>query len=102
MSTDRLAKVERACAELAEAAKPITFVTVAERSQVPRVTLYRNPTLRAVVEEHRARSRDAQTLSGLMVEIANLRVALEAVAERVRHHEELLRRLTKARPKTRK
>jgi hypothetical protein len=97
MSDDRLARVERACAELAEAGDAVTFVAVADRSHIPRVTLYRNPTLRALVEECRARSKNAHTLSGLSVEVTNLRVALEAVAERVRHHEELLRRLSKTR-----
>ncbi len=95
MSTERLERVERACTDLAAHAETVTFVTVADRSGVPRVTLYRNPELRAVVEEHRIRSRDAQTLSGLHTEITNLRLALEAVAERVRRHDETLRRLTK-------
>ncbi len=95
MSADRLGQVERACADLAAHGEDVTFVTVSARANVPRVTLYRNPDLRAVVEEHRARSRDAQTLTGLSTELANLRLALEAVAERVRHHDETLRRLTK-------
>lgn len=96
MNEERVAQVERACVALAEAGEPVTFITVAERSGVPRVTLYRNPNLRALVEEHRARARDAYTLTGLTSEVANLRIALEAVAERVRRHEELLRRLNKA------
>jgi hypothetical protein len=95
MNADRLAQVERACADLADHGEDVTFVTVSERAGVPRVTLYRNPDLRAVVEEQRARARDAHTLTGLSTELANLRVALEAVAERVRHHDETLRRITK-------
>jgi hypothetical protein len=95
MSAGRLEQVEQACADLAAHGEDVTFVTVAERSGVPRVTLYRNPELRAVVEEHRLRSREAQTLSGLHSEIVNLRLALEAVATRVRRHDETLRNLTK-------
>jgi hypothetical protein len=95
MSTERLERVEQACTDLAAHGQPVTFITVAERSGVPRVTLYRNPDLRAVVEEHRARDREAHTLSGLHSEITNLRVALEAVADRVRLHDETLRGLTK-------
>lgn len=95
MSEPRLNTVERACIELASEGEPVTFISVAERAGVPRVSLYRNPALRAVVEEHRSRAREASTLSGLAAEIANQRLALEALAERVRHHEEVLRKLTK-------
>jgi hypothetical protein len=97
MSDPRLNTVERACIELANDGEPVTFISVAARAGVPRVSLYRNPALRAVVEEHRSRAREASTLSGLAAEIANQRFALEALAERVRHHEEVLRKLTKKR-----
>ena len=40
-----------------------------------------------------ANQADTRTLSGLNAEIAHLRTALEAIAERVRGHEERLRRL---------
>ena len=53
--------------------------------------------LRAVVEEHRARGRDATTLSGLVVQVDQLRRSLEAVAAKVRRHEETIRRLERAR-----
>ena len=55
--------------------------------------------LRAVIEEHRALGRDATTLSGLAVQIDQLRHSLEAVAAKVRRHEEQLRRLERARRK---
>jgi hypothetical protein len=92
-----LARVEAACAELAAAGQPVTFKDVAARAQISRTTLYRRADLRAVIEEHRARGRDATTLSGLAVQIDQLRRSLEAVAARVRHHEETLRRLERAR-----
>jgi hypothetical protein len=88
-----VAAVERACAELAASGRPITFNEVAILAGTSRTTLYRRPDLRAVVEDHRARGREANTLSGLTVQIDQLRRGLEAVAAKVRKHEELLRRL---------
>ncbi len=96
---DELTRVETACAELAAAGQPVTFAEVAARAQISRTTLYRRPDLRAVVEEHRTQGQDASTLTGLSVQIDQLRRSLEAVAARVRHHEEKLRRLERARRK---
>jgi hypothetical protein len=93
-------RVEQACAQLAREAQPVTFTTVAARAGISRTTLYRNPTLRAVVEEHRHRSHDPRSLSGLSAEVAHLRTAVEAIAERVRRHEEQLRRLNRPRRTT--
>ena len=93
MTETRQQSVERACNELAVAGARVTFLAVSQRSGVPRVTLYRNPDLRALVEEHRARHDAATTLSGLAGELANQRLAIEALADRVRKHEEQLRRL---------
>ena len=89
---DRRQRVEDACAELILAGEPVTFDHVAARSGLGRATLYRNPELRAVVEEHRARGREAHTLSGLAAEIAHLRTAVETLAATVRQHETELRR----------
>ena len=94
MSTDdRRQRVEDACAALLAAGQPVTFDDVAARAGIGRATLYRNPDLRAIIEEHRARGREAHTLTGLRTEIAHLRTALEALAAKVRRHEEQLRRL---------
>jgi hypothetical protein len=57
--------------------------------------LYRNSDLRRIIEEHRARGKEAHTLSGLTTEIAHLRIALDAIATTVRRQEEELRRLRK-------
>jgi len=89
---DEQARVEAACAELAAAGQPVTFAEVAARGRISRTTLYRRADLRAVIEEHRARGRDATTLSGLAVQIDQLRRSLEAVAAKVRRHEETIRR----------
>ena len=90
---NNLATVEAACRDLAAASHPITFTTIAERTGISRTTLYRNHQLRAVIEEHRHHSHDPRTLTGLTTEIAHLRTAVQALADRVRHHEERLRRL---------
>ena len=96
---DELARVEAACAGLAVAGQPVTFREVAARAQISRTTLYRRADLRALVEEHRARGRDATTLSALTVQIDQLRRSLEALAAKVRRHEETIRRLERARRK---
>jgi hypothetical protein len=97
MNTETIAKVEQACADLIANEQPVTFAQIAARTGLGRTTLYRNASLRALVEEHRHRAAQAGTLSGLAEDIAALRTALEAIAERVRHHEEQLRQITKPR-----
>ena len=91
MSDDPVTRVEAACAALAEAGAPVTFTAVAARAGIAKATLYHRPELRAVVEEQRIGSREANTLSGLVVEIDHLRQGLEAVAAKVRRHEEEIR-----------
>lgn len=94
MTTDDVvARVETALHTLVAGDQPVTFTAVAEIAGVGRATLYRNPTLRALVEQHRHTQVDTRTLTGLSAEIGHLRTALEAVAGRVRRHEERLRQL---------
>ncbi|MHB1783852.1 MAG: hypothetical protein ACYCTE_14430, partial [Acidimicrobiales bacterium] len=45
---------------------------------------------------HRLRSREGLTLSGIATEVVHLRHSLEAVAAKVRRHEEEIRRLRRA------
>jgi hypothetical protein len=97
MNTDATRKVEQACAELIANQQPITFTQIAARTGLGRTTLYRNPSLRALIEDHRHRAAQAGTLSGLAHEITTLRTAVEAIAGRVRRHEEQLRQITKQR-----
>ena len=96
-STSTLNLVERACADLHRDGQDVTFTAVAARTSLGRTTLYRDPTIRAVIEEHRHRTATGGTLTGLTDEIATLRTALDALAERVRRHEEQLRRLDRKR-----
>jgi len=90
---NNLTNVEIACHQLADNNDPITFTAIAERTGISRTTLYRNPDIRAVIEEHRQRSNDPRTLTSLTTEIAHLRTGLEALADRVHHQEERLRHL---------
>lgn len=92
-----LVKVERACAELLAASQPVTFAAVATRAGVSRATLYRDESLRATVEEHRQRSHDPRSLSGVLAEVGHLRTAVEALSGTVKRHEEQLRRLARSR-----
>ena len=93
MTNDAVRRVEQACRDLAAAGTPVTFDEVAARAGLGRATLYRRPELRAVVEEHRQTIREALTLTGLAVQIDQLRATLEALAGKVRQHQERLRRL---------
>jgi hypothetical protein len=93
MTPDNLARVEAACTDLHNQGQPVTFTAVAHRTGISRTSLYRNPTLRAVIEEHRHHSHDPRTLTGLTAEIGHLRTAIEAIADRLRQQEERIRRL---------
>jgi hypothetical protein len=94
---DHLTRAEAACAELAATGQPITFTAVAVLARIGRTTLYRRTDLRAVIDEHRTRGQDASTLTSLTVQIDQMRRSLEAVAAKVRRHEETIRRLERAR-----
>jgi predicted ATP-grasp superfamily ATP-dependent carboligase len=98
---DDIPRVEAACAALAAEGRPITFPAVATGANISKTTLYRRPDLRAVVEEHRSRGRHANTLSGLTIQVDQLRHSLEAVAAKVRRNEETLRRLERQHKKDR-
>lgn len=91
--TTNITLIETVCHQLAASHEPITFTTIAERTAISRTTLYRDPQLRAIIEEHRHRSHDPRTLAGLTTEIGHLCTALAALADRVRHQEERLRQL---------
>jgi hypothetical protein len=93
MTGDLAARVEQACRHLLTSGQAITIAAVAARSGAGRSTLYRRPDLLAVIHEHRQRGADAFTLTGLAVQIDQLRTGLEALASKVRRHEEQLRRL---------
>jgi hypothetical protein len=91
----RTARAEQACAELAASGQPVTFTAVAARAGISRTALYRDPALRALVDSHRRDAASAGTLTGLADDITALRTAIEAVAARVRRHEEQIRQLNR-------
>ena len=88
--TDHLAIVETVCADLTANRTPVTFTAIAAQTGISRTTLYRNPDLRAAIDDHR---HGRGTLAELTSEIGHLRTALHALADRVRNQEERLRRL---------
>ncbi len=100
MTATLVNRVEQVCAQLTDQGVPVTFAAVAARSGLSKATLYRRVELRSIVEEHRARDREAHTLTGVVVQLDQLRQGLEAVAAKVRHHEELLRDLQRRAKKT--
>jgi hypothetical protein len=61
MSTDVIRKIEQVCTELIANQQPITFTHVAARTGLGRTTLYRNPSLRALIQEHRHHAAQAGT-----------------------------------------
>lgn len=92
--TATLNQIERACADLARDSQPVTFAAVAERTGVARSTLYRNQTLRAIIEQHRRAAPD-EPITAITEELATLRATVSALADTVRRHETQLRRLTR-------
>ena len=101
MSEQAATRVQHACAQITGEGTPLTFTSVAARAGLSKATLYRRPELRAIVEEHRARDRDAHSLASLVIQIDQLRLALEAVAAKVRRHEEAIRDLRRHQPRPR-
>jgi Family of unknown function (DUF6262) len=95
---DTISRAEQACSQLTEDGQPVTFTAVAALARISRTSLYRDLALRALVDEHRHHAAEANTLTGLAADISALRIALEAVAARVRRHEEQLRQLTRQEP----
>lgn len=98
MTSNAITRIEQTCAELRADGHAVTFTAVARRSGLGRTTLYRNPAARALIEQQRTHGANAETFTGLATEIATLRTALEAIAARVRHHEEQLRRIQRRTP----
>ncbi|MDM4723454.1 DUF6262 family protein [Micromonospora sp. WMMA1363] len=93
-----LNRVERACTDLRRDGRTVTFTAVAAHTGLGRTTLYRHPTLRAVIDHHRHQTTDTGTLTAITDELATLRAAIDAIAARVRRHEEQLRRINTRQP----
>lgn len=90
---DKINRVRDACDQLTQAAQTITFDAVADATNISRATLYRRRELREIVERYRDPTGQQISITRLADQIDQLRDSLEAVADRVRHHEEQLRQL---------
>lgn len=75
-----------------------TFTAIATHTGLGRTTLYRNPPLRAIINHHRRQASDTGTLTAITDELSTLRAAVDAIATRVRHHEEQLRQINTRKP----
>jgi uncharacterized protein DUF6262 len=88
----QLKAVRSACAELARAGERVTFPKVAQRTGISRATLYRQRRLRELIDQHRHPPGETLTLTALAAQVDRLQQTLEALAAKVRRHEEQLRR----------
>jgi AcrR family transcriptional regulator len=92
---DKPDRVRDACDQLVRGGKAITFDTIADAAGISRATLYRRRELREIVERYRDPAGQQLTITRLADQIDQLRDSLEAVADRVRRHEEEIRKLKK-------
>ncbi len=89
----QLKAVRSACAELVRAGERVTFPKVAQRTGISRATLYRQRRLRELIDQHRhPLPGETLTLTALAAQVDQLQQTLEALAAKVRRHEEQLRR----------
>ena len=96
-TTNRHQQVEQALTDLHQSGTRVSIAAVATHTGIARATLYRHLELIALIREHRAHTGTDLTLTGLHTDIVHLRLGIEALAERVRHHEERLRYLERGR-----
>ena len=87
----QLKAVCKACAELQRAGERVTFPKVAERTGISRATLYRQRQLRELIDQHRHPTGETLTLTALAAQVDQLSDTLEALAAKVRRHDEQLR-----------
>jgi len=87
----QLKAVRAACAELTRAGERVTFPKISERAGISRATLYRQRQLRELIDQHRHPPGDTLTLTALAAQVDQLQHTLEALADKVRRHEEQLR-----------
>jgi AcrR family transcriptional regulator len=89
--TRQLKAVRSACTELLRAGERVTFPKVADRAGISRATLYRQRQLRELIDQHRHPAGETLTLTTLAAQVGQLQQTLEALAAKVRRHEEQLR-----------
>ena len=96
MTATAAERIRATCEQLLAAGRDVTFTAVAQTSGISRATCYRDRQLRAVIDAYRARHGDLLILTGLADRLDQLTASLEAVASKVRRHEEELRALKRA------
>lgn len=92
---DKASRVEQACLDLTDKQQTVTFTAIADAVELSRATLYRNPALRAIVEHHRQTAPTTNTLDRLNQDLDTLRIIVAELADRIRHHDEQIRRLNR-------
>lgn len=97
----QLKAVRAACTELLHAGERVTFSKVSDRIGISRATLYRQRQLRELIDQHRDPSGQALTLTALAAQVDQLQQTVEALAAKVRRHEEQLRAAAATQPRTR-
>ncbi len=97
MNTAPIDRVRAACEQLLADGRDVTFTAVAQQARISRATCYRDRDLRTVIDTYRARHGHLLTITGLADRIDNLNQALDAVAAKVRRHEEEIRTLKQSR-----
>jgi hypothetical protein len=90
-SQTQIARIKAACRELATTDAAITFTAVAATTGLARSTLYRNPDLRALINDFKHDTTDRT--EAITNEIDTLRAAVTVLAEQVRTHDKRLRSL---------
>ncbi len=88
----QLKAVHKACTELQRAGQRVTFPKIAESAGISRATLYRQRPLRELIDQHRHPIGETLTLTALAAQVDQLHQTLEALAAKVRRHDEQLRR----------
>ena len=96
----QLNAVRSACTELLRAGERVTFPKVAARAGISRATLYRQRQLRELIDQHRHPAGETLTLTTLAAQVDQLQQTLEALAAKVRRHEEQLRERAPGSPRT--
>ena len=97
----QLQAVRSACAELLHAGERVTFPKIAQRTGISRATLYRQRQLHELIDQHRHPTGETLTLTALAARVDQLQQTLEALADKVRRHEEQLRAVTSTQTRTR-
>lgn len=90
-------RVRAACEQLLSQGHDVTFNAVAAASGISRATCYRDRDLRTIIDAYRTRHGELITITNLADRIDNLTQTVEALATKVRHHEEQIRTLKRGR-----